>query len=340
MKRPPGCVLVLDVGLLGSLPQELPLGIYSLTLQAVKFYVAITDFDWFTFLADRKPDEVNFWQPSGGRMFRALEPGEPLLFKLHSPRNFIVGGGFFSRFSQCPLSYAWDAFQYKNGAQTFSEMRERVEKYRRSEMPIGMDEVIGCILLQQPFFFEQRDWVLASDWSKSIVQGKTYDTETVEGQGLWQEVQARLAQPSPLLDESVEIAKQRYGSPQFVLPRLGQGAFRIIVADAYERQCAVSSSRVLHVLDSAHIKPYAASGTHSPTNGILLRKDIHTLFDLGYITVTPEYKVEVSKRLKDEFENGKEYYSMHGGNIHLPDVEQFKPSREMLTYHNERIFRP
>src|SRR5215469_18301936 len=68
----------------------------------MKFYVAITDFDWFTFLADRKPDEVNFWQPSGGRMFRALEPGEPLLFKLHSPRNFIVGGGFFSRFSQCP----------------------------------------------------------------------------------------------------------------------------------------------------------------------------------------------------------------------------------------------
>ena len=306
----------------------------------MKFYVAITDFSWYTYLSEQKPDEVNFWQPSGGRQFRALEPGEPFLFKLHSPRNFIVGGGFFSRFSALPLSYAWDAFQQKNGAQTFTEMRERVQKYRRSELPIGPDELIGCILLQQPFFFNPDQWIPASDWSKSIVQGKTYDTATFEGQSLWQEVQARLAQSSPVLDESVEIAKQKYGKPQIILPRLGQGAFRIIVADAYDRQCALSSSHVLHVLESAHIKPWAASGTHSPTNGILLRQDIHTLFDLGYLTVTPEYKVEVSNRIKEEFDNGKEYYSMHGQPIHLPTLEQFRPSREMLTWHNEKIFRP
>lgn len=306
----------------------------------MKFYVAITDLAWYTYLSDQKPDEVNFWQPSGGRTFRALEPGEPLLFKLHSPRNFIVGGGFFSRFSICPLSYAWDAFQHKNGAKTFTEMRERVQKYRRSETPIGSDEVIGCILLQQPFFFKPDQWIPASDWSKSIVQGKTYDTETFEGQALWQEVRVRISQPVPVFDESVEIARQRYGHPQMILPRLGQGAFRIIVADAYERRCALSSSHVLHVLDSAHIKPYGVSGTHSPTNGILLRKDIHTLFDLGYITVTPDYKVEVSNRIKQEFDNGAEYYAMHGKDIHLPKVQQFRPSQDMLSWHNEKIFRP
>lgn len=306
----------------------------------MKFYVAITDFSWFTYLANRKPDEVNFWQPSGGRQFRALEPGEPLLFKLHAPRNFIVGGGFFSSFSIWPLSYAWDAFQYKNGAQTFAEMRDRVQQYRRSAMPIGPDEEIGCILLQQPFFFRPDQWIEASDWSRSIVQGKTYDDSTPEGYRIWQEVQARLAAPYPVLDESVEIAKQRYGSPQMILPRLGQGAFRVIVADAYQRQCALSSSRVLHVLESAHIKPYGVRGTHSPTNGILLRQDIHTLFDRGYITVTPDYKVEVSKRIKEEFDNGKEYYSMHGRPINLPSLEQFRPAQEMLTWHNEKIFRP
>lgn len=171
------------------------------------------------------------------------------------------------------------------------------------------------------------------------MQGSTYDTQTFEGQNLWEQVQSQSAQPAPLLDESVEIAKQRYGKPQVVLPRLGQGAFRIIVADAYERRCALSSSHVLHVLESAHIKPFAVSGTHSPTNGILLREDIHTLFDLGYITVTPEYKVEVSTKIKKEFDNGKEYYSMHGNPIHLPALEQFRLSREMLTWHNEKIFR-
>jgi len=72
----------------------------------MRFFVAITDFDWFTYLSAQKPDEVNFWQPSGKNQFRALQPGEPLLFKLHSPRNYIVGGGFFSHFAILPLNFA------------------------------------------------------------------------------------------------------------------------------------------------------------------------------------------------------------------------------------------
>lgn len=142
-------------------------------------------------------------------------------------------------------------------------------------------------------------------------------------------------------DESVAAAQQKYGRPQVVLPRTGQEAFRIIVADSYQRQCAISSSHIIHILDAAHIKPYStAGGTHSPTNRILLRQDIHTLFDRGYLTVTPEYKVEVSKRIKGEFNNGIEYYAMHGNQIHLPALEQFKPAKDYLIWHNEKIFRP
>lgn len=74
----------------------------------------------------------------------------------------------------------------------------------------------------------------------------------------------------------------------------------------YKRQCALTNSRVLHVLDAAHIKPYSLGGSHSPSNGLLLRQDVHTLFDRGYLTVTPDYHVGVSHRLKDEFDNGKE----------------------------------
>jgi putative restriction endonuclease len=62
----------------------------------VKLFVAITDRSWFDRLSQEKPEEVNFWQPSGQRNFRALAPGELLLFKLHAPANFIVGGGVFS----------------------------------------------------------------------------------------------------------------------------------------------------------------------------------------------------------------------------------------------------
>jgi len=124
-----------------------------------------------------------------------------------------------------------------------------------------------------------------------------------------------------------------------VLPRLGQGAFRVIVADSYLWRCALSSSHILHILDAAHIRPYASGGTHSPANGILLRQDVHTLFDRGYITVTPDFRIEVSKRIKEEFNNGLEYYAMQGKQIHLPQVEQFKPSTEALVWHNENVFR-
>jgi len=305
----------------------------------MQIYVGITDPRWYSYLATQKPDEVNFWRPSGQDTFRALEPGEPFLFKLHSPQNFIVGGGFFSRFTQCPVHYAWDAFQHKNGTESFTQLRELIGQRRGLGGPIGSNEIIGCILLQQPFFFKPTEWIPASDWRPGIQRGKRYYTETFEGQTLWQDVQARLAQPTPTLDESVAAAAQKYGTPQIKLPRLGQGSFRLILTDAYESRCALTSSRILHVLDSAHIKPYASSGTHSPTNGILLRKDIHTLFDLGYITVTPDYNVEISRKMKEEFENGVEYYSIHGKPIHLPKIEQFRPSVQMLEWHNENIFR-
>src|SRR5688500_8059173 len=75
----------------------------------VKAFVGITDSDWFSFLSARPNlDEVNFWQPSGATQFRALAPGELFLFKLHAPRQFIVGGAVFAYSTILPLSLAWD----------------------------------------------------------------------------------------------------------------------------------------------------------------------------------------------------------------------------------------
>jgi hypothetical protein len=60
----------------------------------LKAFVGVTDFDWYTFLsALPEIDEVNFWQPGGSHHFQSLSPGEPFLFKLHSPRDYVVGGG-------------------------------------------------------------------------------------------------------------------------------------------------------------------------------------------------------------------------------------------------------
>jgi len=95
----------------------------------MKFWIGVTDNQWFEYLARRRPDEVNFWQPSA-QSFRAIEPGAPFLFKLHSPHNFIVGGGFFVRFSLLPLSMAWNVFAENNGVPRLEELRERIRSYR------------------------------------------------------------------------------------------------------------------------------------------------------------------------------------------------------------------
>jgi putative restriction endonuclease len=122
--------------------------------------------------------------------------------------------------------------------------------------------------------------------------------------------------------------------------RLGQGAFRVLVTDAYNRRCAVTGERTLPVLEAAHIRPYAHKGPHRGSNGILLRSDLHKLFDLGYLTVTPRLHLEVSPRLKAEWENGREYYAYHGKSLgFLPESMQSRPSREFLMWHNEYRFK-
>jgi putative restriction endonuclease len=90
--------------------------------------VGVTDKDWFQFLSVRTPDEVNFWQPSGNTTSRALQPGEPFLFKLHSPYNFIVGDGFFVRHSSLPASLAWDAFRQNNGTPTIDNLLSQIRR--------------------------------------------------------------------------------------------------------------------------------------------------------------------------------------------------------------------
>ncbi len=108
-------------------------------------YVAVTDRDWFDLLSHLTgPDEVNFWQPGGNRFFKALNPGELFLFKLHSPENYIVGGGFFAHASLLPISLAWETFGIFNGANSLQEMRNRVEKYRRQMENRFDDYTIGC----------------------------------------------------------------------------------------------------------------------------------------------------------------------------------------------------
>jgi len=79
-------------------------------------------------------------------------------------------------------------------------------------------------------------------------------------------------------------------------------------------------------------------GEHEITNGLLLRTDIHRLFDLGYVPVSNEGRFEVGRRLKEDFENGRHYYAMQGQSILTPSHPEQRPKREALEWHQTNRF--
>jgi putative restriction endonuclease len=301
----------------------------------MQFFVGVTDNNWFKYLQSIKPDEVNFWKPSG-KSFGAINIGAPFLFKLHSPINKIVGGGYFVKAEQLPLSLAWDAFGNKNGADNFITLRNSINSYRNSS---EADPSIGCIILNEPFFFKEDQWIdVPESFAKNIVTGKTYDTTEYDGGKIWDAVSERTN--TQIIDGIVSEPSHGYGSEYLIKNRLGKGAFRILVTDAYKRNCAISGEKALPVLQAAHIKPFSEQGPNSINNGLLLRSDLHILFDRGYITITPEYKIEVSKKIKEEFNNGKHYYVFHGRELQsLPQIIQNRPSLDFIKWHNDNVFR-
>jgi len=301
----------------------------------INSYIGVTDKQWFSLLRSQEGiDEVNFWLPSA-RGFRVLNTGDLFLFKLHYPDNYIVGGGLFAHYTVLPVSLAWEAFGIKNGAASLFDLRKKIDRYRNQESDPFQDYQIGCILLEQPFFLPEEKWIPApQDWPKNIVSGKSYDLSVEPGASILRQLSAQQIQPNLIRENS-----PRYGEPVLVEPRLGQGSFRVLVTDAYNRRCAISSERTLPVLEAAHIKPYNEEGEHKITNGVLLRQDIHTLFDRGYLTITPELKVEVSRRIREEFENGRDYYKYNGQPMRPPQNWMDRPSPEYLIWHNETIYR-
>ena len=308
-------------------------------------YIANTDYDWYRFLSTgQNLDEVNFWQPSGSRQFRRVPPGAPFFFKLKSPHNAIAGFGFFAHFSRLQATLAWEAFGEKNGASSFDEMLKRVVRYRSAPLIQNEDPVIGCLMIGRVSFFPRETWIpQPRDWRPNIVQGAGYDLRAGEGLRVWQECLSRTAEFSKGLTQDQvlrEIFEEaRFGKPVQVQPRLGQQSFRFAILDAYGRACAVTTEHSLPVIEAAHIKPYDKGGRHEYGNGILLRADVHRLFDRGYVSVDPNYRFRVSPMLREEWNNGETYYHFDGQEIQRPQDPKMWPNKQLLEYHYEEVFR-
>jgi putative restriction endonuclease len=307
----------------------------------MRAYVGVTDGDWYRYLSASGADEVNFWRPGGATAFRALSVGEPFFFKSHySDGNRVVGGGFFSGFAALRLSEAWQFFGEANGAASAADMRRRVGHYRAA--PLGPDEdpVIGCVFVRDVVFFGPDAQSAPPNWAPNIVQGSTFDMEQPSTRPYFDQLMSRMLGIAVEVEGPWHRAGPVYGDPRLVPQRLGQRAFQGVVLSAYGYRCAITGDKIRPVLQAAHIRPLPNGGEHRLDNGLLLRSDVHTLYDRGYLGVDPGHRLVVSPRLRAEFGNGEEFYALASSRkqIRVPDRSSDRPNREFLEWHLEEVF--
>jgi len=134
--------------------------------------------------------------------------------------------------------------------------------------------------------------------------------------------QSAVFDPSSVIDGRQRIVAA-------ILLRQGQSAFRHKLLNAYGNRCAVTRCSTPWVLEAAHISPYRGIKTNAISNGLLLRADIHTLFDLGLISVKPsDLRIRVAKALRRS-----SYSRFDGHELLIPTNKAYRPSLAALTQH-------
>jgi putative restriction endonuclease len=308
----------------------------------VNVYVYPTDSDWFRFLRNEPVlDEVNFWRPGGAQPFRQLVPGDLFLFRLGAPYNAIGGGGIYTHFSFAPLAQVWDAFGRKNGTADFETLLALIARYK--SLSARPDEaasaIIGCIVLTAPVFLASHCWFpVPPEYRVHSPQGQRFPSGSSVAERLTEAFAEAVRCGGQGVVSELPTDPVRFAVVT-IRQRLGQGGFSLIVGDAYGKRCAVSGERTYPVLEAAHIRPVHRGGTHRPDNGLLLRSDIHKLFDRGYVTVRPDATFSVSRKLAHDWHNGRTYYELDREPIRLPSDPELRPATALLEWHNEMIFK-
>lgn len=327
----------------------------------VEPYIALTDKQWFDFLSSRATpagdvrlvDEANFWFPNAQRPPVKLQPGQPVFLRLKSPFYAIAGVGFHSAFHRLHMQDAWQVFDWRNGDATYHAFHHRIRAYRmKAEREAGsdasdesfMEKPLGCLVLRAVELWPQERWVRWGEemgFHKAIQQGAT------------ERDPQRAALLMSLIGPSATVWDSEFGERfQLVtadgrawrerlsqVAREGQGSFRLRLLQAYGSQCAITGEHTEPVLDAAHIQPYLGPASNHVQNGLLLAKEFHTLFDRGYVTVTPDHLIKVSSRLKRDFANGRRYYPYDGQPLaKLPDAVSARPSADALEWHGRHVF--
>jgi hypothetical protein len=215
--------------------------------------------------------------------------------------------------------------------------RRHYDKHRkdfRSDQRVPQDALFRTKVENRVFYELYRPSVHGV-WDLRSTGGDTFEAFRVQASDIevaLAEAQRLVAEEPAAPIESDEDARVR--ELRAVVMREGQGPFKDDLLEAYGRKCAMTDCAVVEILEAAHIKPYRGPQTNRTDNGLLLRADIHTLFDKGLIWVDEHFLIQISDRLQ-----GSEYGILSGKPLRMPTDVSSRPHPAHLAAHRKAVLK-
>jgi hypothetical protein len=245
---------------------------------------------------EQRPDNVDAWLLNTG--FRTMRPGDAVWTYAADPYQYI-----------CALAQAVDI--YPDGDAWYVSLLWRLDATRKLMRAPIPRSAFGQIAQRAAVRADETTTAVLADWLRS---GRIRLAD-LDGE------------PDPSSAEDTRLRTMRN-----IVQRQGQAAFRQRLLDAYGRQCAVTGESAEEVLEAAHIEPYMGRHSNLVTNGLILRADLHTLFDLHLIGVDQNGSLVVSARL-----DNSSYAKLRGSALTLPRRAAQRPSKRSLAAHLKQL---
>lgn len=288
------------------------------------FAISPTDKNWFDYLKNEGfNSKVNFWTPTPWNI-KNLKSGNKLYFMLKSPIRKIGGFGEFVEYKNMSALEAWNIFGYRNGRNSKDEFIQSIQKYidKNSQKfggkPIDLKTYeIGCIVLDNCEFWDEKNYIDISnhevEFAPQVVTIKYFD-------------QYDSIKKSIEINTNFNIVNEkRIEKKGITNVRIGQSEFKAKILRAYKNKCCISNETTPELLEAAHIQEYRNNYSNHIQNGLLLRVDIHRLYDNRLIYIDNEYKIHISNLVTSE-----NYRQYDGKIINLPNEITEYPSKEAL----------
>lgn len=197
----------------------------------------------------------------------------------------------------------------------------------------ALDRQIGNIVLQNVTIYDTPIEAPATTRSASVTSPDRrtywrYDDAALENSRPRKEVRIGALEADDDFDPlNVEDVRDR--AFRAIKVRRGQKAFRSALLTAYGQRCAVTGCAVLELLEAAHIIPYLGSDTNHVTNGVLLRADLHTLYDCVLVSIDPQtLQLAIAPCLSDS-----SYRHLAGRTLRRTQTTGAAPSKRALAHH-------